>query len=73
MPQVCNFIKKEILAQAFSCEFWGIFKKNVFYRTPRVAASNDCKTSILVFEDSSLKLIENYCIGSEVPEVQMNI
>ena len=31
----CNFIKKETLAQ---CEFCEIFK-NVFYRTPPVAAT----------------------------------
>ena len=27
-PQACNFIKKETLAQVFSCEFCEIFKKN---------------------------------------------
>ena len=35
----CNFIKKETLAQAFSCEFCEIFKNTFFYRTPLVAAS----------------------------------
>ena len=30
----CNFIKKETLAQVFSCEFCVISKKTVFYRTP---------------------------------------
>ena len=29
----CNFIKKETLAQGFSCEFCKIFK-NTFFRTP---------------------------------------
>ena len=29
-PEVFNFIKKETLAQVFSCEFWEIFKKTVF-------------------------------------------
>ena len=38
-PQACNFIKKEILAQVFSCEFCKISKKTFFYRTPPVAAS----------------------------------
>ena len=37
-PQACNFIKKEILTQVFSCEFCEIFK-NIFYRTPPAAAS----------------------------------
>ena len=35
----CNFIKKETLAQVFSCEFWEISKDIFFYRTPPVAAS----------------------------------
>ena len=33
-PEVCHFIKKEILQQAFSCEFCEIFKNTFFYRTP---------------------------------------
>ena len=28
--QACNFIKKEVLAQVFSCEFCGIFKSTFF-------------------------------------------
>ena len=34
-----NFIKKETLAQVFSCEFCEIFKNTFYYRTPPVAAS----------------------------------
>ena len=34
----CNFIKKEDLAQVFSCEFCRISKNTFFYRTPPVAA-----------------------------------
>ena len=30
MPKACNFIKKETLAQVFSCEFREIFK-NIFF------------------------------------------
>ena len=37
--KVCNFIKKEILAQVFSCEFCEISKSTFSYRTPPVAAS----------------------------------
>ena len=37
--QACNFIKKESLAQMFSCEFCEISKNTFFYRTPPVAAS----------------------------------
>ena len=39
LPQACNFIKKETLAQVFSCEFCKISKNIFFYRTPLVAAS----------------------------------
>ena len=40
-PQACNFIKKETLAQVFSCEFCEISKNTFSYRTPLVAASAD--------------------------------
>ena len=32
--QACNFVKKETLAQVFSCEFCQICKNNFFYRIP---------------------------------------
>ena len=38
-PEACNFIKKETLAQVFSCEFCEIYKNTFYYRTPLVAAS----------------------------------
>ena len=37
--QACNFIKKEPLAQVFSCEFCKISKNTFFYRTLLTAAS----------------------------------
>ena len=37
--EACNFIKKETLAQLFSCEFCEFFKNTFFYRTALVAAS----------------------------------
>ena len=37
----CNFIKKEIVTQMFSCEFCEISKKIFFYRTHAVAASEE--------------------------------
>ena len=37
--KACNFIKKETLAQVFSCEFCEISKNSFSYRTPLVAAS----------------------------------
>ena len=36
-----NFIKKGILAQVFSCEFYKIFKNTFFYRTPLVTPSDN--------------------------------
>ena len=40
--QVCNFIKIETLAQAFSCEFCKISKSTFSYRLPTVAPSAAC-------------------------------
>ena len=39
MPEACNFIQKETLAQVLSCEFCEVSKNTFFYRTPPVAAS----------------------------------
>ena len=36
---VCNFIKKETLAQVLSCEFIEISMNTISYRTPPVATS----------------------------------
>ena len=38
-PKACNFIKKEAVAQVFSCEFCKISKNTFSYRAPPVAAS----------------------------------
>ena len=40
IPEVYNFIKKETLAQVFSCEFCEISKNTFFHRTPLVAATD---------------------------------
>ena len=37
-PEACNFIKKETLAQMFSCEFCQISKNTFSYRIAPVAA-----------------------------------
>ena len=39
LPEACNFIKKEALAQVSSCEFCENFKNTFFYRTSPVACS----------------------------------
>ena len=38
-PEDYNFVKRDTLAQVFSCEFYEISKNAFFYRTPLVAAS----------------------------------
>ena len=43
LPQAWNFIKKDSLAQVFSCEFCEIYKNTFFYRRPPVAASECMK------------------------------
>ena len=47
----CNFIKKETLAQAFSCEFYEMSKNTSFYRTPLVATSELGLSNIMVRYD----------------------
>ena len=39
--QACNFIKKETLAQVFSCEFWNISKNTFFTEHIRTTASGE--------------------------------
>ena len=41
--EACNFIKKEALAQVFSCELSEIFQNTFFYRTLLLAASDESK------------------------------
>ena len=47
-PEASNLIKKETLAQVFSCEFCEIFKTTFFYRTPLVAASVISFTVVII-------------------------
>ena len=58
MPQACNFIKKETLAQVFPCEFCEISKNIFFYKTPLVAASNHPK----MVGHIPKKLSKNKCV-----------
>ena len=46
-PQACNFIKKEALAQVFSCEFCGIFKNTFVKEQLRTTASYSSNLSKL--------------------------
>ena len=53
-----NIIKKETLAQVFSCEFCEISKNTFCYRTPPVAASDNLKLIFCMYELHYL-VIEN--------------
>ena len=45
LPEACNFIKKETLAQVLSCEFCAISKNAFFCETHLVAASDTSSAS----------------------------
>ena len=42
-----TLIKKETMAQVFSCEFCEISKNNFFHRTPLAAPSDDISSRLL--------------------------
>ena len=46
LPEACNFVKKEPLAQVFSCEFCEVSKNTFCYRIPPVAASVYCRIKV---------------------------
>ena len=52
----CNFIKKETLAQGFSCEFCKIFKNTFFYRATLVVVSGKIRTKHLKLEKFQFQL-----------------
>ena len=52
----CNFIKKETLAQVFSCEFCEISKNTFSQRTPLVAASGYSSLHFVIHSDVILSL-----------------
>ena len=60
-----NFIKKETLAQVFSCEFSEISKNTFFYRTPLVAASVNFLTKYLYSLKNQLKENAETSISSQ--------
>ena len=69
--QASGFIKKEILAEVFSCEFCEIFKNSYSYRTPPVAAS-ECSRSLEYekrtdqnFIMQNLRHGKEYCISKK--------
>ena len=69
--KTCNFIKKETLAQVFSCEFCEISKNTFSYRTPPIAAS-----SLSLFKINLRKakwlVILIYCLSSQSSKYFLN-
>ena len=53
LPEACNFIKKETLAQLLFCEFCKIFKNTFFTEHLRVIAS-DIRMQVVVIYNFSL-------------------
>ena len=61
-PQACNFIKKETLAQAFSCEFCEISKNTFFIEHLWTTASQlYLQFYVQIFSSFSEFLFSEYC------------
>ena len=62
-PQACNFIKKETLAQVFSCGFCQISANTFFYRRPLDGCFWNTyfqlKMSLVIYWQSALPAINN--------------
>ena len=66
--KACNFVKKETLAQVFSCEFCEISKNTFFHRTPLAAASDRLSKShsiLTIAIHMEYMLIQNIISSSE--------
>ena len=67
-PEACNYIKKETLAQVFSCEFCEISMNTIFDRTPKMSASGVITSELVLkvyepFHDGGRYHIENVMKG----------
>ena len=66
--EACNFIKKEILVQVFSCEFCEISKNTFFYGTP-LGDSFCCLTDswkyYLAITAQILRMMKAYCHNNQ--------
>ena len=58
--QACNFIKKETLAQVFSCEFCEISKNTFFTEHLRVAASGSITLCIIQYGTGLVSFYEKF-------------
>ena len=72
--QACNFIKKETLAQVFSCEFCETSRNTFCYRTPPVTASVCCRRKAAAVKIEKLKaFIVKYYDISKTYSVQFDL
>ena len=62
-------LKNETLAQVFSCEFCEIFKKNLFYRTPLMAASEQSRKVFFVLINCYFIIIDKHLCCQIIKEV----
>ena len=61
VPEACNFIKNEALAQVFSCEFCEISKNNFFTEhLPTTASRENLKTAIFKKEQKILHVVNTF-------------
>ena len=63
MPGACNFIKKETLAQVFSCEFYEISKNTFFTEHLWATASG-------AYKDKRIFLNTTVLLSGCEPEIQ---
>ena len=56
-PQACKFIKKETLAQVFSCEFYEISKNTFLHTIPPVAAAGSIRLNLSDLSDWTCPII----------------
>ena len=63
MPEACNFIKKDTLAQVFSCEFCEIFKNTFLTEYIWMTASDDLKNEIIETERIYLLILSLFYFG----------
>ena len=57
LQAACSFIKKEPLAQVFSCQFWEISGNSFFYRTPPVAASEQSCAGNMIWRQVKQRIV----------------
>ena len=71
-PQACNFIKKETLAQVFSCKFCEILKNTFFQVTPPLAGVRKVFALEVFLEKGDLKICSKFYRRTPMPKWEFN-